>query len=140
MLVDIPRGEGAEKRKAGTWMLLLAHTPEPEYRAYWSAIVFCPDCWKPLSAVRHTIAENGQISPSLGHPTAYPPCGWHTNPRLLGWTPTEWGFPPQSNPETCAKCGTISHSIGGWGTWNGPGIICVQCFKEVLQGSADSHS
>ena len=39
MLVDIPRSRPDQKRAPGTWVHVLQHTPEPEYRFYWSAMV-----------------------------------------------------------------------------------------------------
>ena len=129
MLIEIPPSAGA-KRKPGTYERVLHHTPEPEFRPYWSAIVWCPECGRPLSAGKHAIAPNGQISPSLGHPTSYPACGWHTSPRLLEWHPEQWGTPPTPKPETCAKCGRVSHTIGGW-TICGAGLVCETCFYDL---------
>lgn len=127
MLVEIPRGNSSDKRAPGTWWPVIEHTPEPEFRPYWSALVFCPDCRKPLTCKAHSIAQDGQVTPSLGHPVIWAACGWHVTPRLLGWEAHNWPLPPVSNPETCAKCGKVSHTIGGWGTWQG-GIICHECF------------
>lgn len=120
MLVEIPRGKGR-----GTWQRVLFHTPEPEYRPFWSAIVVCPECGKLLNAVNHTIAPDGQVTPSLGHPAEYPPCGWHTNPKLLGWE--QWPVPENGPAFVCARCGAQAHGLGGWGTWSGGGDICAEC-------------
>jgi len=128
MLTDLPMAHGRLTR--GTWQRVLTHTPEPEFKPYWTAIVCCPDCGKLLTCCLHTIAPDGQISPSLGHPTSYPPCGWHTNPKLLDWAPLP-PTPPTPEISTCAKCGKQAHTIGGWGTWGNPGIICSTCFKEI---------
>ena len=132
MLVDIPRSRPDQKRAPGTWVHILQHTPEPEYRFYWSAMVWCPECGKPLSCINHTIADDGQITPSLGHPIEFPSCSWHVSPKLIGWAPKEWGTPETPSPETCARCGKVSHTIGGWGTWSQGGIICASCFKTVM--------
>lgn len=126
MLIDLHEAPQDRKTAPGTWRRLLAHTPEPECRPYWTAIVTCPECARPLLASLHTISEDGQISPSLGHPMNYPNCSWHTRPRLIGWNPLP-PLPPTPNIETCAKCGKQAHQIGGWGTWTGPGIICIEC-------------
>jgi hypothetical protein len=131
MLVEIPMRIGDDHYQTGTWHRFLAHTPEPEYRPFWSAMITCPECGKFLNAINHTISADGQISPSLGHPVEYPPCGWHTNPKLIGWE--QWPVPPIPNPETCEKCGFVAHTIGGWGTWNGgTGLLCAKCHKEWM--------
>lgn len=128
MLIEIPRIDGDRRNKRGVWVHVIHHTPEPEYRPYWSANVFCPDCGRVLSCQNHSIAANGQVSPSLGHPAQFPACGWHTNPRLIGWTPELWSLPPIPNPETCALCGKVSHTLGGWTIANG-GLQCAECFS-----------
>ena len=128
MIVEIPRCLSDDKYHKGTWTRFLAHTPEPEYRPYWSAMICCPECGRYLSLVLHSIDENGQVSPSVGHPAEYPPCTWHTSPKLLGWE--NWPLPPIPKLETCEICGIQSHSIAGWGTWSGgAGIICGKCFS-----------
>lgn len=126
-LADIPRGKGR-----GTWQPILFHTPEPEYRGFWSAIVFCPECNKPLSAVNHNITSDGQVTPSLGHPNSYPPCDWHPpSVKLIGWE--QWPV-PETQIYTCARCSVTSHNLGGWGTWSGDGDICSKCSKELREG------
>lgn len=134
MLVEIPRAVGSERFKPGTWWRWLAHTAEPEYRPYWTATICCPECGRLLNLALHTIEANGQVVPSVGHPPGYAPCGWHTNPRLIGWE--QWSVPEESAletppPETCERCGAQSHTLGGWGTWSGgSGLICQKCFKD----------
>ena len=124
MQFEIQRGKGR-----GKWQPILLHTPEPEYRAFWSAIVWCPDCGRPLNAVNHSIAPDGQIHPSLGHPTQYPPCGWHVHPKLIGW---EQLPVPETVPVfVCGRCGVQAHALGGWGTWSGPGDACAKCIAEL---------
>lgn len=137
MLTEIPRDPGAGKARRGTWAPTMHHTPEPEFRPFWSAMVCCPDCGKLLSAINHSIDANGQISPSLGHPTQYGPCGWHTNPRLIGWEPQNWPLPPIPKPETCALCSKVSHTLGSWAIANG-GLQCAECFAGSAEGNADA--
>jgi hypothetical protein len=133
MLTEIPRAGPSDKRKPGTWERLIAHTPEPEYLSYWTAIVWCPDCGRGLLASLHTIANDGRVTPSLGHPASYPPCGWHTHPRLLGWEPSNWRLPPSPELTTCARCPRQSRSLGGWGLgWGYSSPICDKCIPEVV--------
>lgn len=128
MLIEIPRRGAGQSFEKGTWQRLLTHTPEPEYRPYWTAMICCPECGRKLYLALHKIAADGQVSPSVGHPAEYPPCPWHVTPRLIGWE--QWPTPPIPNPATCELCGKVSHTIGGWGTWSGgTGIICADCFK-----------
>ena len=123
MLVNIPHGRGP-----GTWTRVLVD--EFGDRPRWGAMVRCPDCSRPLLARDHHIADDGQITPSLGHPTEYPPCGWHVSPKLLDWSPVP-APPPARASETCARCGARDRCIGGWGTWSQAGIICRECVKVV---------
>jgi len=124
MQTEIPRGKGK-----GHWELVLFD----EYgdKPHRTAIVWCPKCGKPLNCVNHTIAANGQISPSLGHPIEYPPCPWHTSPRLVGWE----SIPdPQPKPfcMECARCGAKGRQAGGWGRGYGfAGDICPKCVAEL---------
>ena len=137
-LIDIPRCPSDDTFAKGTWTRMLFHTAEPEFKAYWSAIICCPECGKYLNLVNHKIAADGQISPSVGHPNSYPPCGWHVTPKLLDWLPEEWGLLPQNEVEICAGCGRQSHSIGGWGTWNkSRGIACPACLKQHADSMKD---
>ncbi len=126
MLIDIPKRTGMERR--GCWQRITIDEAgdDPIY----SAIIWCPGCGKPLALQRgHHIADDGQISPSVGHPTTYPPCGWHTNPKLLGWVP---GKPATIPYTTCERCTRRSRLVSGWGTWaQGAGLICAECFAEV---------
>lgn len=124
MQIEIPCGKGK-----GHWALVLFD----EYgdKPHWSAIVWCPECGKPLNCVRHTIADNGQITPSLGHPTEYPPCPWHTHPRLLGWEP-KVDPPPHPYCGECARCGTKTRQLSGWGRgWGVAGLVCPKCIAEL---------
>lgn len=126
MMTEIPMRTDNTTHRLGTWAHVLFHTPEPEYRPFWSAMICCPECGKYLNAVNHTISADGQITPSLGHPSEYGPCSWHTSPRLIGWFLRP--LPDIPAPATCARCGTVAHTIGGWGTWSGgTGIICEKC-------------
>lgn len=143
-MIELLEAKSGNKRQPGTWVKVLAHTPEPEFKPFWTAVVNCPECGRMLNATLHSIAANGQISPSLGHPDSYPPCAWHVNPRLMGWTPNEWPLPETAPLETCERCKKQAHSIGGWGTWSGGrGIICSECVHFVrilaISSSTDTH-
>lgn len=125
MQIDIPRGKGK-----GHWELILCD--EFGDNPHWSAIVWCPECGRPLSCVNHTIAADGTISPSLGHPTEYPACAWHTNPRLIGWENRQ--APPKQPSVTCARCGAQSRQLSGWGSGYGfAGDICPNCVAVLAQ-------
>ena len=127
VLVDVPEGVGR-----GTWQRLLVDSMTDRRR--WSAVILCPDCGKPLVLINHTISANGQVSPSVGHPSEFPACGWHQHPRLVGWSLPP--LPPLPNKETCERCGTTTYQVSGWGTWSGgSGIICDKCFAERKAGT-----
>ena len=129
MLINIPRATDDTYHVKGTWQRVLFHTSEPEYRPFYSAMICCPECGEYLNLVNHTIASDGQVSPSVGHPKNTG-CPWHTNPRLIGWE--QWPLPEIPPIFTCERCGTTAHGLGGWGTWNGGnGDICNKCVKEV---------
>jgi hypothetical protein len=49
----------------------------------YTALVTCPGCGTALSLSRHTIADDGCVTPSL----ACPSCGWHDFVVLEGWIP-----------------------------------------------------
>ena len=127
MLVDIPHGHGK-----GHWVRCLVDEYGDNPR--WSAMVRCPDCGKVLFARDHKIDDNGQITPSLGHPVEYPPCGWYTSPRLVGWAPV----PPTPGPlptHDCARCGAKGRQLGGWGTWpDGSRLVCPTCIANGAYG------
>jgi hypothetical protein len=126
MQTEIPRGIGK-----GHWEPVLFE----EYgdKPHWSAIVWCPECGKPLNCVNHTIAPNGQISPSLGHPAEYPPCAWHTHPRLVGWEP-KTDPPPHPYCGECTRCGTKARSLSGWGRgWGFTGDVCPKCVADLQE-------
>lgn len=129
MQIEIPHGRGK-----GHWNRVIVDELGDNPR--WGAIVWCPECGRGLFARDHKIDGNGQISPSLGHPTEYPPCGWHTHPRLLDWAPV----PPSPQPRamnTCARCKCQSRSIGGWGTHGAfVGIICQACITATCHNTA----
>lgn len=128
MLIEIQKATGALVR--GTWKHWQYLAPNADaYR--WTATICCPDCGKFLNLVNHTIAADGQVSPSVGHPDGYPACNWHTHPRLIGWEQlAAQPLPPAPPPETCQNCGTVSRVLGGWGTWSGgAGLICADCIR-----------
>lgn len=129
MTTPIPRGNG----RNGTWAPWVAHTPEPEYRPYWAASVGCPRCGVRMSLARHSIAPDGTVTPSIGHPEGVPDCGWHPAPGVLvGWPEVlTQSLPAVPAISTCERCGKQSHTIGGWSTWSGgAGIICDGCARE----------
>ena len=131
-LVNIPRGDPTVYAP-GTWELVF-HEDEGDTPSYYSAVIWCPECGRPLSLQRgHHIDTEGRITPSVGHPEQYlqeQPCDWHVSPRLLGWpnlTP-----PPPREFSTCARCGEHSRSLSGWGTdGRYAGIICTACKKTL---------
>lgn len=45
----------------------------------------CPDCGKVAPLSDHTIAEDGEVFPSVVCPFA--PCAFHSQVRLHGWEP-----------------------------------------------------
>lgn len=49
-----------------------------------TALVSCPECGKVASLSGHTIAANGDVTPSLICPFD---CGFHEYVTLEGWTP-----------------------------------------------------
>lgn len=122
-MIDVPRGKGR-----GTWARILIDTLGDSPR--WSAMIRCPSCAKPLSLVNHTIAPDGQVSPSVGHPDIYPPCDWHVTPKLVGWVDEPAPAPlPFFTP--CERCGAKARQLSGWGTWSGgAGLICPDCIKS----------
>lgn len=127
MLVDIPKGKGR-----GTWQRWIAFEYDPAKR-HWTATICCPDCGEMLSLINHTISDNGQVSPSVGHWKNIA-CPWHTNPRLVGWESLP--LPELPPLTTCERYGKKSYDIGGWGTWcNGTGLICGNCFSEHMKGT-----
>lgn len=115
----------------GTWQRVLFYTPEPECKPFWTAMVWCKECGHPLNLVNHTIAADGQVTPSVGHPDIPLRCSWHPTMKLVGWI--ELPTPPPPSFSICERCGKKSRWIGGWGTWSkGTGIICGECFKEHM--------
>ena len=118
MLVNIPEGKGP-----GTWQRMLAdsYTDHPRY----TAMITCPVCNRYLYCYNHTIAADGQITPSVGHPHTYPPCTWHTFPKLLGWAPVP--AIPIYPLFHCGVCARTTRQLSGWGTFLGKDVICPEC-------------
>lgn len=63
-------------REPGSWRPL-------ENREGRSAMVTCARCERSASLTGHTIAANGEVSPSLQCP--YKGCSWHVYVTLVGW-------------------------------------------------------
>lgn len=120
MQIELTHGRGQ-----GHWHRILLG--EFDDRPRWGAIVWCPQCGLPMLMHQHTVDIDGYVHPSLGHPPGYPQCQWHpTEPRLVGWHP-EPRLPDARPIEHCAKCGRGARHLSGWGTWNGPGLLCPPC-------------
>ena len=134
MSEQIPRAVAGQPR-AGHWTLCVIDQlgDHPRY----SALIFCLLCGRALSLINHTIAVDGHVTPSVGHPDAYrradgSMCPWHPTPRLLDW-PTDLPSISPIAKSRCEKCGRESRSIGGWGLIVGQ-LQCDQCFNETLKG------
>lgn len=131
MMINIPRGKGP-----GHWMPVIVDEWEDSPR--WSAVVWCPDCGKPLSCIRHNIAANGQINPSLGHPVEYPPCPWHVSPRLIGWEVLAPLHVRTESKNECERCHRLSRLLGGWGVGWGYKLVCNNCIGELDKSGVQS--
>ena len=95
------------------------------------------------SLLLHHVREDGAlVSPDGQSPSCH--CGKCAEdlPRQLdGWTHGRWTGPdpmapytlPNVTPSTCARCGTMSKSVGGWGTHGAVvgGIICPECRRAL---------
>lgn len=124
MLLELREGKGR-----GHWHRILLD--EFEDAPKWGAVVWCPGCGKPMLMRDHTVDANDRVHPSLGHPLEYGECGWHTDPYLVGWNPVP-PIPVRPVIEHCGKCGRRARSLSGWGTWNGPGLLCPPCFAAMM--------
>jgi len=130
MMTELTEGKGA-----GKWQRV-CHDEFGE-RPRWSAIVWCPVCSRPLSISNHSIAEDGQVAPVVGHPDSYEPCTWKVAPRLVGWV----SMPdPEPKPilATCALCGAKARQLGCWGTWPG-GLVCPKCIEGGAYWPGSDH-
>jgi hypothetical protein len=47
------------------------------------AVVYCPKCDRPLSLLKHRIAEDGTVSPSVV--CSWEGCNFHEHIKLVGW-------------------------------------------------------
>lgn len=119
--IEIPEGKGR-----GHWAYFVVDHFGPAPRL--SAMVWCPECGKPITCARHTISDDGQVNPSLGHPTEYPPCAWHVNPKLVGWKNTPQPVYPII--AKCDRCGQETRQLSGWTQCN-VGLVCVKCWEEI---------
>lgn len=84
-MVELPRSHG-RTWTPGTWRAWV-HGPTQAR----GAVVICPQCTHGMSlggespfGSRHTIAEDGTVSPSLVCP--HEGCSWHVFVRLIGWS------------------------------------------------------
>jgi hypothetical protein len=122
MLIELPHGKGP-----GKWQRIIVDEFGDKPR--WSAIIRCPACGMYLPIPNHTIAPDGQVTPSVGHPVGA--CGWHPpSPKLLGWAPC----PPVPEPRPvheCATCGIKTRQLCGWSV-TGLGLLCPACMKVLL--------
>lgn len=124
------RAPEGRRPKPGEWV------PTPIYdadqrvtRGRWSAVLWCPDCGKPMS-IPHAIDADGTATPSVQCPRAR--CGWHPGrTRFVGWSDLP-PVPDAAPPSTCTKCGRVDRGIGGWGLIHG-GLLCDKCFASNLQ-------
>lgn len=123
MLIELPNGKGK-----GKWSRLLIDEFGDHPR--WSAMIRCPLCEERLSLVNHTISDDGQVSPSVGHPINTS-CSWHVNPKLVGWAPCPPAPEPKPLLEPCGRCGTRGRQLGGWGIGWGFPLVCPKCIKEL---------
>ena len=120
---SITRGRGR-----GHWVPVLIGVDDGQPR--WSANVCCPQCGRYLSLINHRIDASGEVSPSIGHPPQFMPCGWHPNAQLIGWDQLP-PVPPPLPLSTCERCGRQQHSIGGWGIGWGYKLVCGQCIAAM---------
>lgn len=51
-----------------------------------SALVTCAKCGRSCTLTQHTIADDGEVMPSLVCP--YDNCDWHVFVKLVGWIPS----------------------------------------------------
>ena len=111
-------------KSPGEWMRTIVDEFSDATR--WGAIITCPECKRRLLVRDHTIAPDGQISPSVGHPAEYPFCSWHTHPQLIGWSPV----PPLPIHaiHICTVCRRETRQLGGWGIMQGK-LTCQQCLE-----------
>ncbi len=78
MPADYPEGRWKDRWRAtrGTWRV--CKTPEGR-----TALFCCPTCGNAASLSKHTIAEDGTVSPSVV--CSEPGCPFHEFIRLEGW-------------------------------------------------------
>jgi hypothetical protein len=125
MLIELPHG-----KSRGQWQRMLVDEYGDAPR--WSAMIRCPDCEERLSLLDHKIADDGQVTPSVGH-WNNAGCAWHTSPKLVGWSPC----PP--TPEVkpyiaeCEKCHKKLRQLGGCGVnAGGYRLLCQPCMQPFL--------
>lgn len=117
-LRELPQGRGP-----GMWRLILLDEFGDLPR--WSAIICCPNCHTMLPIPNHTIAADGEVTPSVGHPIRE--CGWHVSPKLLGWQGGRLAPGPRPFYE-CTGCKATTRQLNGWGVFGG--LKCPSCLPS----------
>jgi hypothetical protein len=72
------RTQKLDDLRPGEWFF----SGEPEFIVI---VQCCPSCKFYMTNVRHEIAADGTVSPSMVCP--HEPCTWHVSCRLDGWDP-----------------------------------------------------
>lgn len=96
-MLELKRGAWGER---GSWHGAVGvNDPwlHPGLMHYRTAIMCCPACGQDVSLSKHTVQEDGTVTPSVVCPTKEEqdrghsfmcPCGFHENLKLIGWP--EW--------------------------------------------------
>jgi DNA-directed RNA polymerase subunit RPC12/RpoP len=122
VLSDLPQG-----KERGEWQRILLDEFGDHPR--WSAIIRCPECGTRLPIPNHTIAADGHVRPSVGHPKGS--CPWHPpSVMLLGWAPCPPNPSPRPFCDPCIRCGARARQLAGWGMASG-GLHCPICMKII---------
>jgi hypothetical protein len=124
MTTELPNGKGA-----GKWQRVIVD--EFGDRPRWSAIIRCPQCGVFLPITNHTIAPDGTVTPSVAHDPRLPPCSWHPNVKLVGWSPCPPDPEPRPFHDPCGRCGATGRQLGGWGIGWGFALVCPACVKQL---------
>jgi hypothetical protein len=124
MSIELPNGKGP-----GKWQRVIVDEFGDTPR--WTALIRCPECKVFLPLTDHTIASDGQVTPSVAHDPRLPPCSWHPTPKLLGWSPCPPAPEPKPFHEPCGRCGAKGRQLGGWGVGWGFLLVCPDCVKQL---------